>query len=104
MFKSIKIGSSRSATTVLGVWQDSKRVPTSLSPWKAEVEGLLAQKTFSGKRGQTVVSGNVLLVGLGKKGDLDSAGLRSIGGSLIKTLNQIESNSVDLRFHSTVPN
>jgi leucyl aminopeptidase len=104
MFKSIKIGSSRSATTVLGVWQDSKRVPTSLSPWKAEVEGLLAQKTFSGKRGQTVVSGNVLLVGLGKKGDLDSAGLRSIGGSLIKTLNQIESNSVDLRFHATVPN
>ena len=104
MFKSIKIGPSRTATTVLGVWQDSKRVPTSLSPWKAEVGGLLAQKTFSGKRGQTVVSGDVLLVGLGKKGDLDSAGLRSIGGSLIKTLNQIEVHSIDLRFHATVPN
>lgn len=104
MFKSIKIGSSRSATVVLGVWKDSKRVPPSLSTWKTEVSELLAQKTFSGKRGQVVISGNVLVVGLGNKGDLDAAGLRNIGGSLVKTLGQINLHNIDLRLHLTVPN
>ncbi len=104
MFKSIKIGSSRSATVVLGIWQDSKRVPPSLSTWNIEVSELLAQKTFSGKRGQVAVSENVLLVGLGKKGDLDAAGLRSIGGSLVKSLGQVGLHNIDMGLHETIPN
>ncbi|HJN71931.1 MAG TPA: M17 family peptidase N-terminal domain-containing protein [Phycisphaerales bacterium] len=103
MFKSLKIGSSRSATVVLGVWQDSKRVPPSLSKWKTDVLELLSQKTFSGKRGQIVVSNKVLLVGLGKRGDLNNAGLQGIGGSLIKTLDQIGLHTIDLCLQATIP-
>ena len=103
MFKSLKIGSSRSATVVLGVWQDSKRVPPSLSKWKTDVLELLSQKTFSGKRGQIVVSNKVLLVGLGERGDLNNAGLQGIGGSLIKTLDQIGLHTIDLCLQATIP-
>jgi leucyl aminopeptidase len=64
---------------------------------------LLAQKTFTGKRGQIVVSHDLLLVGLGKKSDLDVQGLQNIGGSLVKTLHQIDEHSVNLHLHTTVP-
>ena len=103
MFKSFKIGTSRSATIVLGTWQDSKRVPPSLEKWKSKVAEILSRRTFSGKQGQTAISGDVLLVGLGKKGELDATGLRNIGGSIVKMLDQLDLHNIALGLHLSIP-
>ena len=67
MFMSIQIRSARSKTIVVGIWQDTKRVPAALLSWNEECNDALSAHGFSGKQGETTCVGSVMFVGLGKK-------------------------------------
>jgi leucyl aminopeptidase len=103
MFMSIQIRSASSKTHILGVWQDTKRVPPALSRFKTECTDAITGHNFSGKQGETTRAGSVLLVGLGKKSELKNADLRDIGGSVVRALGKAELCSVDLQLHLTIP-
>jgi leucyl aminopeptidase len=103
MFKSIQTGSTRPSILVLGIWQDTKRISTALSKWKPAVQNLLSRPEFSGKRGQVVCSDNILLIGLGKKVDLDLDEIRLLGGSLVHELDKLGVSHANINIHLTVP-
>ena len=86
MFVSIQIRSARAKTYILGIWQDTKRVPTALSHFDEECKSVLSGHNFSGKCGETSRVGSVMFVGLGKKSELKRDGLRGIGGSIVRAL------------------
>ena len=100
---SIQIRNAGSKTQILGIWQDTKRVPSALSHFKTECTEVLSGHNFSGKRGETTRAGSVLFVGLGKKSAFQHDGLRSIGGSVVRALGKAELYSVELGLHLTIP-
>lgn len=100
---SIQIRSASSKTHILGVWQDTKRVPPALSRFKTECTDAITGHNFTGKRGETNRAGSVLLVGLGKKSELKNADLRDIGGSVVRALGKAGLCSVELQLHLTIP-
>ncbi len=65
MFMSIQTPNGRSKTQILGLWENTKRIPVALSKWGDECSGAISGLDFSGKRGETTRIGSVLLVGLG---------------------------------------
>jgi leucyl aminopeptidase len=103
MFMSIQIRSVRSKTRVLGVWRNSKRVPTSLSQWGDACLEAISGHNFTGKRGECVQIGSVLVVGLGKKGALKRGDLRGLGGSIVRALGRRALNSASIDLHLTIP-
>ncbi len=103
MFMSIQTPNGRSKTQILGLWENTKRIPVALSKWGDECSGAISGLDFSGKRGETTRIGSVLLVGLGKKGKLKKDDLRTIGKTIVKTLEASELNSASLNLHLTVP-
>jgi leucyl aminopeptidase len=103
MFMSIQIRSVRSKTVVVGIWQDTKRVPTALSSWDKECNEVISRHDFSGKLGETTCVGSVLFVGLGKKGALKRDDLRGIGGSIVRSLRHAELCSAELQINLTIP-
>jgi leucyl aminopeptidase len=103
MFMSIQIRSVRSKTVVIGIWQDTKRVPTALSFWDKECNEAISGHNFSGKRGETTRVDSVLFVGLGKKGSLGRDDLRNLGGSIVRALGKAKICSASLHLHATVP-
>ena len=100
---SIQIRSAGSKTQILGIWQDSKRVPTALSQWSDICSEAISGHNFSGKRGETTRIGSVLCVGLGKKGALIKGDLRDLGGSIVRALGRGAVCSADLQLHLTIP-
>ena len=100
---SIQIRSARSKTHVLGVWQDTKLVPSALSPWNKECGEAISGHNFSGKRGETSRVGSALFVGLGKKGSLKRDDLRDLGGSIVRALGRNELCSACVDLCLTVP-
>ncbi|MBT5409554.1 MAG: leucyl aminopeptidase family protein [Phycisphaerae bacterium] len=104
MFTQIQIRSARSKTRILGIWQETKRVPAALSSWNAECAEAISSHNFSGKRGETTRVGSVLFVGLGKKGTLERDDLRGLGGSIVRALAKGELSSACLDVHLSIPN
>lgn len=103
MFASIKLGAARRAVTVLGVFEGTKRAPASLGDDRAGANALLGRAGFSGKTGQAEAGDGVLLLGMGKKGDLDTPALRALGGQLVRTLESMEQHSATIELHRSVP-
>jgi len=103
MFMSIQIRSARAKTYILGIWQDTKRVPTALSHFDEECKSVLSGHNFSGKCGETSRVGSVMFVGLGKKSGLKRDGLRGIGGSIVRALDAAGVCSAELQLHLTIP-
>ena len=103
MFTSIKIQSTGSKITVLGVWAETSRVPSALSHWNEAWAEAISGHNFKGKRGETTQIGSVLFVGLGKKGKLKRDDFRSLGGSITRALckGEIHGASIDLQL--TIP-
>ncbi|MBT7657611.1 MAG: leucyl aminopeptidase family protein, partial [Phycisphaerae bacterium] len=104
MFTQIQIRSARSKTRILGIWQETKRVPAALSSWNAECAEAISSHNFSGKRGETTRVGSVLFVGLGKRGTLERDDLRGLGGSIVRALAKGELSSAYLDVHLSIPN
>ncbi len=100
---SIQIRSARTKTHILGVWQDTKQVPSALSRWSKDCAEVISGQSFTGKRGETSRVGSVLFVGLGKKGKLKRDDLRDIGGSVLRTLGGARLQSVCIDLHFTIP-
>jgi len=103
MFMSIKIRRDRSKTRVLGIWQDTGRVPAALSRWNNECSEAILGHNFSGKRGQTSRVGSVLFVGLGEKGKLKQEDIVSLGGSIVRALGKGNLCSASIDVHLTIP-
>ena len=103
MFMSIKIRRDRSKTHVLGIWQDTGRVPAALSCWNNECSEAISGHNFSGKRGQTSRVGSVLFVGLGEKGKLKQEDIVSLGGSIVRALGKGNLCSASIDVHLTIP-
>jgi leucyl aminopeptidase len=103
MFMSIQIRSARSKTCILGIWQDTTRVPTALAHFNTTCLEVLSGYNFSGKRGETSHVGSVLFVGLGKKGELKRDDLRGVGGSIVRALDAAKLHSAELQLHLTIP-
>jgi leucyl aminopeptidase len=103
MFMSIKIRRDRSKTRVLGIWQDTGRVPVALSRWNNECSEAISGHNFSGKRGQTSRVGSVLFIGLGEKGKLKQEDIVSLGGSIVRALGKGNLCSASIDVHLTIP-
>ncbi len=101
---SIQIRSARSKTHVLGIWQETKRVPSALSSWNKECNEAFSGHNFSGKRGETSRVGSVLFIGLGKKGSLEHSDIRDLGGSIVRALENGSLCSACLNLDLTIPN
>ena len=80
MFTSIQIRGAKAKIRVLGVWEDTKRVPTALSAWNDACAQVVSGHNFSGKQGETTRIDAILFVGLGEKGKLKQGALRDLGG------------------------
>ncbi len=103
MFKSIRIGSikERSPLTVIAVYAGEKRVPQYARSMNDRSGGVIADALkspgFRGEAGETIPAGTQhLLLGLGKKDDLDPQTLRLIGARLIKCLDRLTAKSARL--------
>jgi leucyl aminopeptidase len=103
MFMSIKIRRDRSKTRVLGIWQDTGRVPVALSRWNNECSEAILGHNFSGKRGQTSRIGSVLFIGLGEKGKLKQEDIVGLGGSIVRALGKGNLCSASIDVHLTIP-
>lgn len=103
MFTSIQIRGAGTKTHVLGVWQDTKRVPSALSQWNSACSEILAGQNFSGKQAETSRVGSVLFVGLGKKGSLKKDDLRELGGIIVRALDSAGVANACVDLHLTVP-
>ena len=100
---SIKIRRDRSKTHVLGIWQDTRRVPVALSRWNNECSEAISGHNFSGKRGQTSRIGSVLFIGLGEKGKLKQEDIVGLGGSIVRALGKGNLCSASIDVHLTIP-
>ncbi len=103
MFKSIKAGASRNAVSVFGVWEGTKTVPRGLREDSDDIGELLQRPGFKGGSGQLVANENALLVGLGKRGELDRDSLRTIGCTLVRSLDRMAFNSASIELSRTIP-
>ena len=103
MFTHIQNRSLRSKTHILGIWENTKKTPKALSKWNPECSQALDGLNFTGKRGQTIRAGSVLLVGLGKKGALEKNDLRELGGALVRAVSKADLSGVSIELHLSIP-
>ena len=86
MYARISAGSARSALAVIPIFSDSPSLPArhSRAPGAAE-----AMRTFKGEVGETVVLGQLVLLGAGRRADCTSATARTLGAKLVRALDRI---------------
>ena len=107
MFKSIRVGTGRSPLTVVGVCAEDGRLARGLPLTPAEkkaVKEAIAGAAFKGDAGETAPAGHdCLVVGLGKKEDLKTATLHTVGAKLTKALDRIGPKAVKLCLAEALP-
>jgi leucyl aminopeptidase len=103
MFTSIQIRGANAKIRVLGVWENTKRVPTALSAWNDACAQAVSGHNFSGKQGETTRIDAILFVGLGEKGKLKQGALRDLGGSIVRALGKAKATSASIDLHLTIP-
>jgi leucyl aminopeptidase len=102
VFKSIRLGPSRSPVRVCGVFAEAARVPGALSDIDRAAGGALARalKTpgFKGDLGEVrTADDRHLLVGLGREADFKAASLRTIGARVVRALDRMKASAAS--FH-----
>jgi leucyl aminopeptidase len=103
MFTSIQIRGAGTKTHVLGLWQDTKRVPAALSLWHDACTQAISGHNFSGKKGEATRIDSVLFVGLGEKGKLKQDDLRDLGGSIVRALGKARATLARVDLQLTIP-
>lgn len=107
MYKSIRLGRAKGATTVLGLFAGETALPRGLRG-DAETRRMIdeARRTpgFKADLGEVVPAGDAcVLVGLGKPEELDTQALHTLGARLVKKLDRLEIRAIDLALERTIP-
>ncbi|MHC4948094.1 MAG: leucyl aminopeptidase family protein [Planctomycetota bacterium] len=107
MYRSIRVGTSRSPVTVVGVFAGQSRLPAGAAADPADRRAFaeaLRAPGFRADAGECVPAGaGRLLVGLGPRDELDGDGLRRIGARILRRLDRMEAKAARLALHRTVP-
>ncbi len=108
MATTIKIGSPRRSTLVVGVFKDSKSTPRGVSDLsdaaRKAVNATIARPDFRGEVGEVAAANDeTLIVGLGSKGDLKAATFETIGARLVKALQRMQIGGATLAIAEVVP-
>ncbi|MCP3903986.1 MAG: leucyl aminopeptidase family protein [Planctomycetes bacterium] len=107
MFTSIRVASGRSPVTVVGVFAKAEGAPrgTGLDArGRARVADAIATPGFRGDAGEMLATpGGELVVGLGKKEELKTETLRTVGGRLARRLDRMKARAARLEVTAGIP-
>ena len=107
MFRTIRTGSPRRSTLVVGIFQSTQRRPAALEELDESTGGAItdAMKTpgFSGQAGTSAASGSVLVVGLGEKSSATLETIRTTGAHVRSELERRGDTAAAIELDSTVP-
>ena len=108
MYRTIRTGSPRKSTLLVGLPTGTTRLPKPLVAFDEAHGGRIRQamksRMFSGKEGDVVVEGDdVLLVGLGDQNTIDLNSIRRLGGRLVRKLHAMDIQALDVQLDLTIP-
>ncbi|MCH2148997.1 MAG: leucyl aminopeptidase family protein [Phycisphaerales bacterium] len=107
MFRTIRTGSPRRSTLVVGVFQSTQRRPAALEELDESTGGAIttAMKApgFSGQLGTFASSGSTLVVGLGDKSSATLESIRSTGAHVRAELERRGDTAAAIEIDITVP-
>jgi leucyl aminopeptidase len=99
VFKSIRVGSPRSPVTVVCVCAE-ERAPAAArlaAPLQRRVADAMRSPGFRAEAGETLVAGtDLVLLGMGARGDVKAAVVRKAGGALVRRLDRMEARGAML--------
>ena len=91
MYARISVGSVRSALAVIPLFSDSPTLPARHARVPGAAEAL---RTFKGELGETVVLGQIMIIGAGRRSELTITTARTLGAKLVRALDRIGVPSV----------
>ena len=107
MFRTIRTGSPRRSTLVVGVFKSTQRRPAALQQLDDAVGGsitaALKSPGFSGQAGSFAAADSVLVVGLGEKSSATMDSIRAAGAHVRSELERRGDTAAAIEIHHTMP-